>query len=160
MSKSVTLGLVVEKTREVPPAFRAEIVWGAIPWLAGFREASSWEEAVDALEERMHRYGYDWVSMIFFESVEAAKVERRRRDAAKELLDVLEEANAKLPEMLAGEGPLTEIDQMYLDALDSLMWAMRTVYCGLYDRVTGRELEREPEPDHEPTDPEAEEVRT
>ena len=155
MSKSVTLGVVVEKTREAPPAYRAEIVWGAIPWLAGYREAATWEEAVDALEVRMQRYGYEFVSLVFFESVEAARTERRRRAEAKKLLDVLEDAQTKLPEMLAGEGNSpTETDQMYLEALDSIEWAVRTVYCGLYDRVTGREPEQEPEP----ANPESEEV--
>lgn len=158
MSKSVTLGVVVEKTREVPPAFRAAIVWGAIPWLADYREAPTLEDAIGSLEERMYRYGYEFVSMVFFDSVKAAKMERRRRDAAKELLDALEDANAKLPEMLAGVGPLTETDQMYLDDLDNLTWAVRTVYCGLYDRVTGRKSEGAHEPDGEHKNPGAKEV--
>ena len=157
MSKSITLGVVVEKTREVPPAFRASIVWGAIPWLAGFREAATWEEAVDSLEERMQRYGYEFVRMVFFDSVEAARAEGRRRSEAKELLDLLEDAQAKLPEILAGEEKSpNEADQMYLEALDSVMWAVRTVYCGFYDRVTGREPDAQRDP--ELTDPEAEEV--
>ena len=139
---SRTLGVVVEKTREVPPAFRAGVVWGAIPWLAGLHEATTWEEAVEALGQRMQSYGYDPVRMILFDSVEEAQAEGRRRLAASDLLRPLEDARAKLPEVLAGEGHDADAhDRQVLTALDNVIRAVRLVSSSSYDKDLVRDAD-------------------
>lgn len=142
MTRSRTLGVVIEQTREVPPAFRAGVVWGAIPWVAGFRESATWEEAVEALGQRMQSYGYDPVRMIVFESIEAAQVEGRRRLAAGDLLRSLGDSRARLPEILSGEETeLDAADQEHLAALDRLIHAVRAVSNGSYDEASGTTTE-------------------
>ncbi|MGF1473158.1 MAG: hypothetical protein ACFB50_15650 [Rubrobacteraceae bacterium] len=137
MSRSRTLGVVVEQTREVPPAFRAGVVWGAIPWITGFQESASWEEAVEALGQRMQSYGYDPVKMIVFESVEAAQAEGRRREAAGDLLRSLEHSRTRLPEILAGEETEPDAaDREHLAALDALIQALQEVSNGSYDEAS------------------------
>ena len=87
------------------------MVWGAIPWVAGFKEASTPEEAVMALRDRMESYGYDPVRIVAFDSVEDAQAEGRRRLAATDLLRPLEDTRAKLPDLLAGEGKAPGADR-------------------------------------------------
>ncbi len=133
MGKTRTLGVVVEKISDDPPAFRAGAVWGAIPWVAGVEEGATPEQAVAALEARMRYLGREAVAVVF-DTLEEAQTEGRRRLAAEDLLRSLEPARARLSEVLAGEdAEPDDRDRRALAELDGAIRAVADVAAGSYD---------------------------
>lgn len=134
MSKPKTLGVLVEKVPGVPAAYRAGIVWGAMPFLVGVEEGPTPEAAVAALKGALRRLGYD-PTVIVFHTLEAAQAEGRRRLAAENLSRWFEHIRAALPEVLAGEdADPDERDRRVLDDLNSAARAVQAVAASTYDR--------------------------
>ncbi len=128
-----TIGVVVERIREDPPAFRAGVVWGAIPWVAGVEQGETPEQAVAALEERMRHLGREAVAVVF-DTVEDAQREGRRRLAAEDLLRTLAPARERLSEVLAVEGAAPDDrDREAFADLNRAILAVRAVADGTYD---------------------------
>ena len=134
MSRTKTLGVLVERVPGDPPTFSAGVVWGAAPFLSGVEQGATPEAAVAALKGSLRRL-YHEPAVVVFDTMEAAQAEGRRRLAAEDLVRYLELARAKLPEVLAGEtGDPDARDREVLDGLDRTLVAVRSVASGGYDQ--------------------------
>ena len=142
MSRTKTLGVLVERVPGDPPTFSAGVVWGAAPFLSGVEQGATPEAAVAALKGSLRRL-YHEPAVVVFDTMEAAQAEGRRRLAAEDLLQHLDLAAARLPGLLAGGGgDADERDRGALDGLDRAVRAVRAVADGAYD--DGEKLEARP----------------
>jgi hypothetical protein len=108
-----SVGVLVEEVASAgePPrkkTYRASVVWGVNPLFVQACEAGRPEAAVEGLEARLRGLGYEPNASVFGD-LEEAREERRRRDAALELLvgSFDERARDRLA-LALGDGPAAE----------------------------------------------------